>query len=122
MCLSDTLSQLGMKTDKYDFTLVNMQCHLRTKEPYILAFQASQVFYISDSLEPQWGVVMRMVPKHIFVDTEVDNDVGPCMQSASLGQNLSGTVEISDIFVRSDGDVHIVDATKWWLQHSGINY
>ena len=33
----DILSQLGMKTDEYGFTLVNMQHHFRTEEPYILA-------------------------------------------------------------------------------------
>ena len=81
----DILSQFGMKTDECGFTLVNMQRHLRTKEPYILAFQASQVFYVSDSLEPQWGIIVKMVPRHIFDDTKVDNDVGPCMQSAPLG-------------------------------------
>lgn len=108
----DTLSQSGMKTDECGFTLVNMQRYLRTEEPYILASQASQVFYVSDPLEPQWGVVVRMVPRHIFDDTEVDDDVGLCMQSTPLGQNLSGTVEVPNIFVRSDGDVHIVDATR----------
>ena len=75
----DTLSQSGMETDECGFTLVNMQRHLRTEEPYIIASQASQVFYVSDPLEPQWGVIVRMVPRHIFDDTEVDDDVGPCM-------------------------------------------
>ena len=49
----DTLSQSEMNIDEYDFTLINMQCYLQTKELYILAFQASQVFYVSDLLEPQ---------------------------------------------------------------------
>ena len=108
----DTLSQSGMKTDECGFTLINMQCHLHTKEPYILASQASQVFYVSDLLEPQWGVVVRMVPRHIFDDIEIDDDVGPCIQSILLRQNLLSIVEILDTFVRSDGDVHIVDTSR----------
>ena len=111
----NTLSQSVIKTDECGFTLINMQCHLRTEEPYKLTSQASQVFYVSDPLEPQWDVVVKMVPRHIFDDTKVDDDVGPCMQSTPLGQNLSGTVEVPDTFVKSDGDVHIVDATRRWL-------
>ena len=108
----DTLSQSGMKTDELGFTLINMQRYLRTEEPYILASQATQVFYVTNPLEPQWGVVVRMVPRHIFDDTEVDEDVGPCIQNAPLGQNLSGVVEMPDTFVRTDGDVHIVDVSR----------
>ena len=80
----DTLSQSGMKTDECGFTLVNMQRHLRTEEPYILASQASQVFYVSDPLEPQQGIIMRMVPRHIFDDTEIDDNFVPYMQSVPL--------------------------------------
>jgi hypothetical protein len=108
----DTLSQSGMKIDECSFTLVNMQRPLRTDEPYILASQATQVFYVSDPLESQWGVVVRMVPRHIFDDTEVDDDVGPCIQSIPIGQNLHGVVEVPDTFVRSDGDVHIIEASR----------
>ena len=81
----DALSRSGMKTDECGFTLINMQRHLHTEELYILTSQASQVFYISDPLEPQWGVIVRMVPRHIFDDTEVDDDVGPCIQSIPPG-------------------------------------
>ena len=50
----DILSQLEIKIVKYSLTLINMQHYLCTEEPYILASQASQIFYISDPLEPQW--------------------------------------------------------------------
>ena len=33
----DILFQSRMKIDECSFTLINMQCHLRTKESYILA-------------------------------------------------------------------------------------
>ena len=62
-----------------------MQHHLHTEESYIFVSQASQVFYVSDLLEPQWDVIVRMVPRHIFDDTVVDDDVGPCIQSIPLG-------------------------------------
>ena len=100
------------RSDEYGFTLINMQRYLCTKEPYILASQASQVFYVSDPLEPQWGVVVRMVSRHIFDNTGVDDDVGSYIQSISLGQNLLDIVEIPDTFVRSDDDVHIIDASR----------
>ena len=75
----DTLSLSGMKTDECGFTLMNMQHYLCTEESYILASQASQVFYVSDPLELQWGVVVRMVPRYIFDDIEVDDDVKLCI-------------------------------------------
>ena len=74
-----------MKIDKCGFILVNMQHYLCTKEPYILASQASQVFYISDPLETKKSVIMRMVPRYIFDDIEVDDDVGSCIQNILLG-------------------------------------
>ena len=48
----DTLSQSGMKTDECDFTLINMQRHLRTEELYILASQASK----SSTLVIPWSI------------------------------------------------------------------
>ena len=53
-----------------------------------------------------------MVSRHIFDDIEVDDDVGPCIQSVPLGQDLSDVVKIPNTFVRSNGDVHIVDASR----------
>ncbi|WMV07966.1 hypothetical protein MTR67_001351 [Solanum verrucosum] len=39
----------GIKTDEYDFVSVNPSRFLKTNEPFVLANQASQVFYASDN-------------------------------------------------------------------------
>ncbi|KAL0463284.1 UNVERIFIED_CONTAM: hypothetical protein Slati_0216000 [Sesamum latifolium] len=55
----------GLKQDEFKFTLVNFNHlmyhkHLPTDEPFVLASQAQQVWYISDLLEADWNVVVTM--------------------------------------------------------------
>lgn len=56
----------GKKEDAFKFTIVNFN-HLLyredqpTNEPYILASQAEQVWYVPDPIEPDWQVVVKPV-------------------------------------------------------------
>ena len=47
----DINSNQGTKKDELGFTLVNPSCLLKTEEPFILASQAIQVFYVEDHVE-----------------------------------------------------------------------
>jgi len=38
----------GVKVDKFGFVSVNCQLHLKTDDSFVLAAQASQVFYVND--------------------------------------------------------------------------
>lgn len=61
----------GLKKDDYGFTLVNFKHLLYMKpqesdEPYILASQAQQVFYVQDPVEDDWNVVLKMKPRDLY--------------------------------------------------------
>ena len=57
--------------DKFGLTLVNFK-HLLYKtehasnEPFILASQAQQVFYVQDPTEEDWNVVIKMKPRDLY--------------------------------------------------------
>ena len=60
-----------MKQDEFKFTLVNFN-HLLYREnravdePFILASQAEQVWYVQDPLEPDWHVVVKATSRDYF--------------------------------------------------------
>jgi len=56
----------GVKRDEYGFTLVNLKAHWRTSEPFVLASQAVQVFYILKSKDKHWHVVIVTKPRDLF--------------------------------------------------------
>ena len=66
--------------DEFDFTLVNFK-HLLYKtehasnEPFILASQAQQVFYVQDPIEEDWNIVIKM--KHRDLYGIYSESVGP---------------------------------------------
>lgn len=51
----------GMKSEEYGFTLVNLdQC--ANANPFVLASQVEQVFYIPDRTDRGWYVVRKVNP------------------------------------------------------------
>ena len=109
----DTLSESGMKTDDNGFTLVNMNHCYNTDESYIFASQAHQVFYVNDPMDPQWGVIVRTMPRHIYDDPNQgieDNDM--FLQTGALGcENIDASLDALnlDTWVRDDGVAEYVD-------------
>ncbi|KAK4423050.1 hypothetical protein Salat_1887600, partial [Sesamum alatum] len=58
-------NEKGLKQDEFKFTLVNFNHFMYTKklptnEPFVLASQAQQVWYIRDPSEANWNVVVTM--------------------------------------------------------------
>ncbi|XP_070675864.1 uncharacterized protein [Malus domestica] len=51
-------SPRGMKTDQYGFTMVNFNQLGFKEDPFILASQALQAFYVEDTIEKDWHVVV----------------------------------------------------------------
>ncbi|KAM1620830.1 hypothetical protein ACFXTN_017770 [Malus domestica] len=66
-------SPRGMKTNQYGFTLVNFNRLGFKDDPFILASQALQAFYVEDTIEKDWHVVVRMQPRDLF-DVLEDNN------------------------------------------------
>lgn len=70
----------GVKTDKYNCKLVNFSHQIHTgdkieHEPFVLANQVDQVFYVDDHLHPGWSVVLKMKPRDVFEMGEEWNDI-----------------------------------------------
>ncbi|WCJ29244.1 hypothetical protein M5689_010890 [Euphorbia peplus] len=62
----------AVKVDKHGFCSVNTTRKLTTDEPFVLASQVEQVFYVEDGLTPNWFVVLKGRSEH-FVDLPVYN-------------------------------------------------
>ena len=65
------LSEKGYKIDEFGFSLVNFKhlIHVGEKlidEPYVLASEASQVFYVEDKRHKDWVVVVKTKARDIF--------------------------------------------------------
>ena len=110
-------NRMGTKVDEFNYTLVNFK-HLKYKddresnEPFILASQAEQVFYVQDPIDTDWHVVVPMTPRDQFdryttvQETEeqllLNGDEPFVMQNLNEDHNLR--------WVR-DGDGLIVDTS-----------
>ena len=56
----------GVKLDGLGFTLVNLKRLLSTNEPFVLASQALQVFYVQEPVETDWHVAIMTKPRDFF--------------------------------------------------------
>ncbi|KAK4709718.1 hypothetical protein R3W88_004231 [Solanum pinnatisectum] len=66
----------GVKKDEYDFVSVNPARLLKTNEPFVLANQASQVFYANDNSNKGWKVAMKTQPRDSFeIVEQMDDDI-----------------------------------------------
>jgi hypothetical protein len=50
----------GIKTDVYGLISINFKCLLKTDEPFVLASQASQAFFVKDNLMKGWHLVVKV--------------------------------------------------------------
>nr|GMD65987.1 transposon protein, putative, CACTA, En/Spm sub-class, expressed [Ipomoea batatas] len=109
--------------------MVNITRKLQTDEPYVLASQAEQVYYVSDIKEPNWHVVVKTKSRNFYdlPDDVVEDE--PCQGSNLEDDNNvtvlhkpdldATTVEVSSSNINtmsieedesdSDGDVFIND-------------
>ncbi|CAN1301921.1 hypothetical protein LINPERPRIM_LOCUS25197 [Linum perenne] len=56
----------GAKVDEYGFVSVNLKKLLKPDEPFVLANQASQVFFVDDKNNKNWHVAMRVEPRDTY--------------------------------------------------------
>jgi Domain of unknown function (DUF4216) len=73
----DTVRGKGIQKDKFGITLVNFN-HLLSgnkicDEPFILATQATQVYYVEDPIDKDWHAVVLSRPRDVFdMEARVD--------------------------------------------------
>lgn len=122
----DTIQGRGIQKDKYGITLVNFNHLLNTSdslsnEPFILATQATQVYYVQDSIEEEWHAVVFSKPRDMFdmgAGNEDDHENINCYQEpieplsndllADLGDDICARSDINGVTI--DGPLN--EATK----------
>ena len=52
--------------DTYGRTLVNVTCSLKSNEPFVLACQAEQVFYVKNIKNSQWHFVIKIESRNYY--------------------------------------------------------
>lgn len=99
-----------LKQDVDGFTLANFSNVTRHNEPFILASQAEQVFYVEDPTEPHWRVVVPTTARAHY-NMEPIADVDMYLQSNIT--NPVGNIEIGDFsWVREDVDGIEIDINQ----------
>lgn len=64
-------NNVGVTKDEFDFTMVSFK-HVMYKnnrisnEPFILASQAKQCWYVPDPVDEDWHIVMRMTARDLY--------------------------------------------------------
>ena len=90
-----------MKTDDLGFTLVDLEKEGYTKEPFIMASQAKQVFYVTDLANKRWSVVLQGRTIH-YTDYN-DELILYISEAPSFSSNMS-TLNVDN----EVDDVHVV--------------
>ncbi|KAK9073871.1 hypothetical protein SSX86_006465 [Deinandra increscens subsp. villosa] len=86
-----------MKEDENGFTLLNFEGLKPDNEPFILASQAQQVFYVADRVDKGWKVVIKTTPRDSYDmnEQECPDDVEAHLQSeTSMGPHLDENMNI----------------------------
>lgn len=97
----DVAQGRGIKQDEYGFTLVNPARLMATgdhlgDEPFVLASQSQQVFYVRDPIDMEWHAVIKTKPRDLFdMGEEVARDdvEGLCPIELSNPEVLQDTLE-----------------------------
>jgi hypothetical protein len=104
-----------VKTDKFGITLVNFKHLFNTgerlvDEPYILASQAIQVYYVKDPIEIDWCAVVQSKPRDLY-DMEHENEI--CNPMPDLHPEVDLSVHFGEVVhLRTDIDGVIVAEKK----------
>ncbi|XP_060971476.1 uncharacterized protein LOC133037842 [Cannabis sativa] len=81
-------NNVGVKTDELGFTLVDLSKRGSKNDPFIMASQAAQVFYISDPANDKWSIVLS-TPERRFLETEEDEENADlCYDDFIVGQPI----------------------------------
>ncbi|XP_074277406.1 uncharacterized protein LOC141601045 [Silene latifolia] len=93
----------GVRVDKMGFTLVDLAREGYKSEPFIMASQAKQIFYIKDPANEKWSIVLHGKKK--FVGKEVMDEVDDELPPFPSGLPSSTTTDdVDDFYLRDDHD------------------
>ena len=92
----------GVREDELGFTLVNLNRIGHKTDPFILATQAKQVFYINDPIDAQWSVVLAKQPKDYYRGRLDEDD----NESMVAHENLIRRTSNSPLAYKVNNDDH----------------
>ena len=95
----------GVKEDEHGFKLVNLGKKAFQNDPFILASQAEQVFYVEDPVDPNWHVVVKISPRDYY-DLSTDD----CAEEALHGHSYFDEASCNPAchqFTLFDNDDHV---------------
>ncbi|KAL0561546.1 hypothetical protein IC582_001980 [Cucumis melo] len=69
----------GVKVDELGFTIVDLKRIGHKSDSFILATQAKQVFYVQDSANPKWSVVLTS-PQRTIEEDFFEDEIGDMLQ------------------------------------------
>ncbi|KAL0539583.1 hypothetical protein IC582_023799 [Cucumis melo] len=73
----------GVKVDELGFTMVDLKRIGHKSDSFILATQAKQVFYVQDSANPEWSMVLTS-PQRTIEEDFFDDEIGICFKSVVM--------------------------------------
>ncbi|KAL0544952.1 hypothetical protein IC582_020082 [Cucumis melo] len=74
----------GVKVDELGFTIVDLKRIGHKSDSFILATQAKQVFYVQDSSNPEWSVVLTS-PQRTIEEDFFEGEIGDMLQECGYG-------------------------------------
>jgi len=80
----DVSSKRGHLIEKCGLFLISSNCKMRTNEPYVLASQAQQVYYVKDTKDPNWLVVVKTKPRDLY-DVLEKATLEACQENDDIG-------------------------------------
>jgi hypothetical protein len=113
-----------VKTDQFGITSVNFKHLFNTgeklsDEPFILASQAVQVYYVSNPIDTEWAAVVQSKPRDVYdfdnlENEHIDNDSGLTVLLPDLNRNVTvGIINGIVPSIRTDIDGIIVDPKNY---------
>jgi len=87
-----------VQTDDVGFTLVDLKKLAYHNDPFIMAGQAKQVFYVQDPCDERWSMVLHKKTIGVNVeddDSYMDTYVSPL--STQMTPNVIGEEEVDDV-------------------------
>ena len=89
---------VGYNIDRYGVITVNTRKKLNTQEPFVLASQVSQVYYVKGLKDPSWATVIETKPRNYFdiPESEVSIDDEEPFQEESSQRNRPHLLEINE--------------------------
>jgi hypothetical protein len=94
----------GVRIDEFGFTLVNLEKAAYTDEPFIMASQAKQVFYVCDPSDKKWSVVLQGKNMHTAIEDTIADDVDISESPFSLRIHTAIEDTIADDVYATRGD------------------